>query len=118
MTRIRATCPDCGEVDLQPDEVILRLVRDDEGAVATGSCYRFVCPACDSVVTKPADVRIAELLTTGGVAVEDAQEVRQLPPHPERPRTDLPSLTLDDLLDLHFALEDNGWFDTLVAAVG
>ncbi|MCC5949042.1 MAG: hypothetical protein JJT89_11355 [Nitriliruptoraceae bacterium] len=115
MTRIRATCPTCGEVDLRPYEVTLHVVRDPLGDVSDGSCYRFDCPACDELVVKPADERIAELLQTGGVPVEENAEslVDDRPPHPEAPRPG-PVLTRDDLLDLHLALSGDDWFDQLL----
>jgi predicted RNA-binding Zn-ribbon protein involved in translation (DUF1610 family) len=122
MTRIRASCPDCGEVDLTPPDVTLRIVRSEDGLVGEGSSYRFSCPDCAQLVDKPADERIAQLLTTGGVSVEDdgpeldveARLAALRPPHPEAPPAG-PPLTLDDLLDLHLLLSSEDWFDALVA---
>ena len=121
MTRIRANCPSCGEVDLSPGQVLLRIVRDAAGEVGDGSCYRFACPDCDETVRKPADERIAQLLTTGGVPIEeldhdaaDAVLEADLPPHPEAPPSG-PPLTHDDLLDLHLLLRTDGWFEQLLA---
>jgi predicted RNA-binding Zn-ribbon protein involved in translation (DUF1610 family) len=123
VTRIRASCPGCGEVDLRPDDVTLRVVRASDGLIGDGSSYRFSCPDCSELVTKPADERIAQLLSTGGVPIEDAgvgaleggvpDELR--PPHPESPRGG-PPLTPDDLLDLHLKLASGGWFDELASA--
>ena len=123
MTRIRASCPSCGEVDLQPMDVTLRLIRRGDGNVGPGSNYRFACPDCEQLVTKPADDRIAQLLTTGGVPVEDREHAAhdQTPeapardPHPEAPPAG-PALTHDDLLDLHLLLEQEDWFEQLVAS--
>ncbi|MFP4148340.1 MAG: hypothetical protein ACLFUG_00485 [Nitriliruptoraceae bacterium] len=114
MTRIRATCPTCGEVDLRPDEVVLHVVRAPDGLVADGSEYRFECPSCTGEVAKPADDRIAQLLTTGGVQV--AETAPGLPPHPEAPAGG-PPLTPDDLLDLHLSLERDDWFEELLRTV-
>jgi predicted RNA-binding Zn-ribbon protein involved in translation (DUF1610 family) len=114
VTRIRASCPSCGEVDLQPVDVTLRLVRRGDGNVAPGSNYRFSCPDCEQVVTKPADDRIAQLLTTGGVPVEHPEPVEERPIHPELPAGG-PPLSHDDLLDLHLLLETDDWFDRLAA---
>lgn len=117
MTRIRATCPTCGEVDLRPDDVVLHRVVDGRGALLAGTCYRFSCPDCASVVEKPADDRVAGLLTSGGVPTEDtvAGPARlPRPLHPELP-PDGPPLSLDDLLDLHLALADEQWFERLAA---
>jgi predicted RNA-binding Zn-ribbon protein involved in translation (DUF1610 family) len=125
VTRIRASCPECGEVDLRPDAVTLHLVRAADGEVANGSSYRFLCPDCAAMVTKPADGRIAQLLLTGGVPIEESEEVGGIatalsiaardprPPHPEAPPPG-PALTLDDLLDLHLALRDDAWLDALL----
>lgn len=127
MTRIRATCPDCGEVDLQPADIELHIVRGDDGEVGSGSNYRFACPDCTVLVTKPADERTARLLATGGVeisierrelavaTVDRAAELRRN--HPEAPG-DGPALNYDDLLDLHLALEADDWFSELARSVG
>lgn len=119
MTRIRATCPTCGEVDLQPIDVALEIVRlsqDDEHEVRDGSSYRFDCPSCEDTVTKPADARIARLLTTGGVdvVVVDTPLADQRQPHPENPPVGAP-MTMDDLIDFHFQLEQMNVVD---AAIG
>ncbi|MFA9428723.1 hypothetical protein [Egicoccus sp. AB-alg2] len=119
MTRIRANCPACGEVDLQPPDVTLRITRADDGLVGEGSTYRFLCPDCSEVVTKPADERIAQLLSTGGVPIEEAEGLdealeRLLPPHPEGVAPG-PRLTVDDLLDFHHLLEGDDWFEQLLA---
>jgi hypothetical protein len=131
VTRIRARCPACGEVELSPDDVVLRIVRTEEGVVGEGSTYRFGCPDCSDVISKPADDRIAQLLTTGGVQVEEHGQTRlevagaaavadrpatpaALPPHPESPPAG-PALTYDDLLDLHLHLAADGWFEALLA---
>ncbi|MBW3658943.1 MAG: hypothetical protein KY457_09915 [Actinobacteria bacterium] len=126
MTRIRATCPDCGEIDLQPADIELHIVRADDGEVGDGSNYRFSCPACTVLVTKPADERIARLLATGGVEisierdtvtiarVDPAEELRRC--HPEAP-VGGPKLSYDDLLDLHLALQGDAWFSELARSV-
>lgn len=114
MTRIRTTCPTCGEVELRPDEVVLRRMLTGSGEVTDGASYRFSCPDCAVLVEKPADGRVVELLTTGGVPTEDVPPARPLPPHPERPSSG-PAFTRDDLLDLHLALEQPDWLARLAA---
>ena len=86
-TRIRATCPGCGEVELTPPDVELRVCKAEEH-----SFYAFVCPECCQTVTKPADRRVVGLLTSG------------------------PRLTWDDLLDLHLELESPDWWTRFQAA--
>lgn len=128
MTRIRATCPLCGEVDLKPEEIQLEIVRDTEGEVGDGSTYRFPCPTCREVVTKPADERVARLLATGGVAIAitrtalDVDELASLLDeedlvlHPELPDPG-PRFVPDDLLAFHELLETDDWFERLRAMV-
>lgn len=119
MTRIRANCPSCGEVDLCADDVTLRIVRSPDGEVDDASTYRFDCPDCAELVTKPADGRIAQLLSSGGVPTEETTlaehiaPVDRRPPHPEDPPGGR-GFTHDDLLDLHLLLASDGWFDRLL----
>lgn len=112
MTTIRATCPSCGEVGLTPEDIELRVDRDD----TTASFYAFACPSCYDTVRKPADERVVRLLISGGVEV-----LETAPDGPPRRRMyerfDGPRLTHDDLLDFHALLQTEGWFelvDTLV----
>lgn len=122
MTRIRATCPSCGEVELRPDEVELQVVGSDPDDVREGSVYRFDCPTCCDEIFKPADTRIARLLTSGGVPVTctgdpalDAIVASELARivHPEGIVLGA-ALTMDDLLDFHELLQTGDWFDRLV----
>lgn len=116
MTRIRTTCPRCGEVELRPDELELRIVGWDQDDVRDGSTYLFDCPNCADEIVKPADARIAQLLTTGGVPVVCTAEPDEVPaaaspsPHPEG-APDGPPFTPDDLLDLHELLQTDDWFE-------
>src|SRR5205085_11492017 len=50
VTTIRATCPTCGEVELTPDDIELRVCTH-----APASYYQFVCPLCTEEIQKPAD---------------------------------------------------------------
>lgn len=124
MTRIRANCPVCGEVDLKPEDVRLEIVRDDAGDVGEGSTYRFPCPTCSEVVSKPADERIARMLASGGVTIAitrsrfDVDELvsllddEDLVFHPELPEPG-PAFVPDDLLTFHELLQRDDWFDQL-----
>jgi len=105
-TRIRATCPSCGEVELAPPDVELKVCT-----TAEHSFYAFVCPDCLEMVTKPADERVVRLLVSGGVEAEFWEPPAEL----LEPRSG-PALTWDDLLDLHLELESPDWWSRLVAA--
>jgi predicted RNA-binding Zn-ribbon protein involved in translation (DUF1610 family) len=117
MTRIRANCPDCGDVEISPDEMMIEVAHDDDDLVGEGTSYRFECPDCAVTVRKPADERIVQLLISGGVPLEVYDELEAEFPtpgveHPEAPG-DGPALTTDDLLDLHLVLQREDWFDRL-----
>ena len=103
MTTIKATCPACGEVELTPDDIELRVCTH-----APASYYVFECPQCRTDVQKPADDRVIQLLISGGVRAlvwELPGEVLEV--------HDGPPLTRDDLLDFHLLLEQPTWFEHL-----
>lgn len=125
MTRIRANCPDCGDVELAPAAMLVQVAHDASELVGDRSRYRFTCPTCDAMVTKPADDRIVQLLISGGVPME-VQAAEAVAPsvaasssrkahHPENPPGGR-ALSHDDLLDLHLLLRREDWFSQLVAA--
>lgn len=116
MTRIRANCPGCGDVELAPEEMIVEVTHDEDDMVGDGSSYRFICPDCETTVRKPADERIVQLLISGGVPLEMGDDDVLAEPvverHPEAPPAG-PALSRDDLLDLHLLLEQEDWFEQL-----
>ena len=104
MATIRTSCPDCGEVDLNPDAVMVSVHQE----TGEGS-YRFVCPKCTESVEKRADRRIVALLKSVGVGVAEAAGEAEAPvgePHPESPPGG-PLFTTDDVINFHFMLEDD-----------
>ncbi len=106
MASIRANCPNCGQVDLRPEELSLR-VETDEGR------YGFTCPGCCAEVTGSADPRMVALLLAAGVEAESAQRAPEdaLAPEDRSPRPDAAAFTLDDVIDLHFLLDDDAWLE-------
>lgn len=103
MTTIKAMCPKCGEVELTPDDVELRVCTH-----APASYYLFSCPLCDETVQKPADDRVVQLLISGGVPAivwELPSELGEI--------HDGPPLSVDDLLDFHLLLDSPDWFERL-----
>jgi hypothetical protein len=86
MTRIKTTCPTCGEVELKPD--MIRIVPERDA-------YVFHCTGgCERLVSKQADDRILNLLESAGV------EISEPPKHPES-ATVYQKITNDDLIDFH-----------------
>ncbi|MHB1615001.1 MAG: hypothetical protein ACYCXA_12515 [Actinomycetes bacterium] len=93
MTTIKASCPDCGDVELTPRQ--LRLVVCNH---APWSFYSFACPACRVEVRKSADREIITLLVGGAVVAEPWYvPAEALEEHRGS------ALTVDDILD--FALD-------------
>jgi predicted RNA-binding Zn-ribbon protein involved in translation (DUF1610 family) len=109
-TTILATCPACGEIRLAPDDVVLTLARQRYFTAAREAdhVYAFSCPECGTVVRKTASDHVARLLMGAGVMphVDDVPLEALEPKHG-------PALTLDDLIDLHFEIDDPRWFDRL-----
>lgn len=65
MTKIKASCPQCGDVDLTPPQVRLVVC-----SVADWSYYTFRCDTCSDEVRKPATAEVVRLLKVGGVVPE------------------------------------------------
>ncbi len=98
MTTIKASCPTCGEVELTPRDVKLRVCSH-----APLSYYAFRCPTCRDEVRKPADDHVVSLLMTGGVRAQ----VWEVPAEALEAKSG-PRLSYDDLLDfvLHLGTDD------------
>jgi ribosomal protein S27AE len=122
MTTIRTTCPRCGEVDMGPEAILLS-VRENgrEGS------YRFRCPNCADRVEKRADRKIVALLVSAGVDIErndggslepegglfDHEEIEG-PANPEL-APEGPLLSVDDLIEFHYLLEDDRYIQDFPA---
>ena len=65
MATIRASCPDCGDVELTTSDVRVRVCLDDDRGE-----YRFTCSICAMVVVKPAEHRTIDLLVASGVEMD------------------------------------------------
>jgi hypothetical protein len=94
---------------MRPEDISLELA----GEGVRGQ-YAFTCPDCHADVIKPADSKIVGLLLAAGVATTDAdaaaeEALPQLPDEDRSPRPEASAFTLDDLIDLHFLLEDDAW---------
>lgn len=107
MTSIRTNCPRCGEVEMRADVISLAVEQDSEEGV-----YSFVCPVCEDVVEKPADRKIVSLLRSVGVEITEREAA--LAEIDERP--DGPPITIDDIIDFHFLMSQEDWFEQLTAS--
>jgi len=91
-TTIRANCPECGDVQSNNKELVIRVCADDE----RGS-YFFRCPDCGAAVAKEASRRIVDLLRSNGCKMQvwhlpaELTEARvAAPPHHTRRHVGLP----------------------------
>jgi predicted RNA-binding Zn-ribbon protein involved in translation (DUF1610 family) len=104
---VKATCPRCGDVELQPMDLQLRVC-----SMAVASTYHFTCPRCEEIIVKPAaDGRVVTLLQSVGVPTV----VWELPAELSETHEG-PPLTMDDLIDLHLLLDSANWAERLAAA--
>ena len=103
MATIRASCPDCGDVELTGPDVTVRMCADD----GRGS-YAFRCPSCRLAVTKQAEPRIVDLLVSSGLPLD----VWHLPAELAEVHRG-PLFTHDDLLEFHELLAGEAWFAAL-----
>jgi hypothetical protein len=101
MATIKATCPMCGDVDLTPRQVRVRVVEAIEEGDSRRT-YAFGCPACHAEVEKSADEEVVRLLTSAGVRIERiAVPAEAREPHHGGP------IGYDDLLDLVLWMENH-----------
>lgn len=104
-TVIKASCQDCGDVELTVSELSVRVCDS-----APQSSYVFRCPTCQMTVAKPAEQRIVDLLVASGVELVEWQ----LPAELFEARGGQP-ISHDDLIDFHALLQSDGWFSEVVA---
>ena len=107
MTNIRANCPSCGQVDIKAEAISLDVVPGGEQGR-----YCFTCPNCSADVIRPADRKVVDLLRAVGVSTREApDEVAppSLPAEDRNPCPHTPAFSMDDLIDLHFLLQQDAW---------
>ncbi len=91
MTTIRVSCPDCGNIDLLPANLTVRVCRDTHE-----HSYTFWCFKCRLMVCKQSNQTITDMLTSSGVRIR----LWKLPDELFEIRTGAP-ISHDDLLDFH-----------------
>lgn len=100
MTTIRASCPECGDVELTVSQVRVVVCSND----SRGS-YVFGCPLCGRSVSKAAQPRVIDVLVASGVTVA----FWHMPAELDESHSG-PPICHDDLLGFHFDLEQGGFF--------
>lgn len=101
---------------MKAEAISLELAEDGEQGH-----YVFTCPDCSADVTRPADRKVVALLLAVGVSTREAPaeaeaDAPSLSPEDQDPAPYAPALTLDDLIDLHFLLEDDAWISEEISA--
>ncbi len=92
-------------------DVIMLTVESRSGE----GTYSFVCPVCEDLVEKPADRKIVSLLKSVGVEISEREEEGIEASEGPEARPAGPPFTLDDVIDFHFQLASDDWFDRLTA---
>lgn len=105
MALIRATCSECGDVELRSRDLSVRRCTDN-GC----STYLFRCPRCGMMEVRPAESHVVDVLLAAGVDRVDWQ----LPAELAEAHTG-PAIDHDDMLDFHDLLSTSDWFRRLAA---
>lgn len=103
MALIRATCSDCGDVELRSRDLRVRTCIDTAEAT-----YLFRCPVCRMIEVRAAEDHVVDVLLAAGVQSEDwlmPAELHEVH-HGE-------SIDHDDVLDFHHLLSTPDWYTTL-----
>lgn len=101
MTIIRATCPTCGDVKVNSDEVTIRTCIGRSGGE-----YRWRCKC--GIVVKQAEQNIIELLRQSDVKEEIWELPLELIEHPEDG-----ILSEDSIIDLELAFKDGSAYERI-----
>lgn len=95
MTRIKTSCPVCGDNELTPAQMRLVVCSRSEW-----SFYSWNCTICQDEIKKPADIEIVAILISGGVVAEPWHiPAEALEEHPGK------AITYDDVLDFALGLD-------------
>ncbi len=105
MATIRASCSECGDVELTTADVHVRICDDNN--VGT---YAFRCPHCTMMVVKAAESRTIDLLVASGVSFT----TWRLPAELNEVHVGEP-ISHDDLLDFHHLLQDDNRLNAVLA---
>jgi hypothetical protein len=105
MALIKATCSDCGDVELRSKDLTVRICEDTSDAT-----YSFRCPVCRMVEVRGAEEHVVDVLLAAGVRCTEWH----LPAELREPHRG-PAICHDDVLDFHAVLERPDWFETLAS---
>lgn len=98
MALVKATCSDCGDVNLLSRDITIRTCEDTDETQ-----FLFRCPACWMIEARPAGPYVVDVLRAIGCAVETWQLPLELG---DPQRTSQRPITHDDVLDFHISLSE------------
>lgn len=70
MTKIRARCPRCGDVEFGVASIVVHTDGADVSGASPSNAYRFDCPTCGDRVSRSAVPDVLALLLSAGVREE------------------------------------------------
>ena len=107
MALIRATCSDCGDVELRSRDLRVRVCKDNQAAT-----YLFRCPVCRMIEVRPAESHVVDVLLAAGVHCTEWS----LPTELEEAHYGA-AISHDDVLDFHDLLATPDWFNTVASMI-
>lgn len=105
MALIRATCSECGDVELRSRDLQVRICTDNGAGT-----YLFRCPVCRMTEVKAADDQVIDILAAAGVSCVEWKLPAELA---ERPVGE--PISHDDVLDFHDLMSSEDWYSSLAA---
>ena len=104
MTKIRARCPECGDVEFGIDCIVVI------GTTSSACAYRFICPGCGEPVSRTAVPDVIELLLSAGVRREAFHP-------PSMQKAVAAPITETDVQSFRELLASTDWFESLRASI-
>ena len=107
MTKIRARCPSCGDVEFGIERIVVIGATD-------ANSYRFACPTCEEQVSRSAVPDVIELLVSAGVRREPAHVPLS---NAKAKSVETKPLTEHDVSSFRELLSSPDWFDSLRSSI-
>ena len=107
-TTIRTTCDSCALTFDVPSTAIVLALPAPSADPALEPSFVHVCPGCLACDSATVPWRTATYLLDAGATALTAPDLEQVQPrYPEHRPDSTSRMTLDDLIDLHAALDDD-----------
>jgi len=107
-TKIRTTCDSCQLTFDVPSAAIVLALPAPTADAAVGPSFVHICPSCLACNSTTLPWRTATYLLDAGATAITAPDPDQIQPrYPERRPDSTRPMSLDDLIDLHAALDSD-----------